>query len=59
MIFTKEETHERDSFTDKELDEFIDSFLPYRQENRCQLNRLMEAAQNQKFDCLLIWKLDF
>jgi len=25
MIFTKEETHERDSFTDKELDEFIDS----------------------------------
>jgi len=25
MIFTEEETHERDSFTDKELDEFIDS----------------------------------
>ena len=25
MIFTKEETYERDSFTDKELDEFIDS----------------------------------
>jgi hypothetical protein len=25
MIFTGEETHERDSFTDKELDEFIDS----------------------------------
>jgi hypothetical protein len=25
MIFTKEETHEKDSFTDKELDEFIDS----------------------------------
>jgi hypothetical protein len=25
MIYTEEETHERDSFTDKELDEFIDS----------------------------------
>ena len=25
MVFTKEETHERDSFTDKELDEFVDS----------------------------------
>ena len=25
MIFTEEETHEKDSFTDKELDEFIDS----------------------------------
>ena len=25
MVFTKEETHERDSFTKKELDEFIDS----------------------------------
>ena len=25
MVFTEEETHERDSFTDKELDEFIDS----------------------------------
>ena len=25
MIFTGEDTHERDSFTDKELDEFIDS----------------------------------
>ena len=25
MIFTEEETHERDSFTDKELDEFIDN----------------------------------
>jgi hypothetical protein len=25
MVFTKEETYERDSFTDEELDEFIDS----------------------------------
>jgi len=25
MIFTEEETHEKDSFTDKELDDFIDS----------------------------------
>jgi len=25
MIFTEEDTHERDSFTDKELDDFIDS----------------------------------
>ena len=25
MIFTEEETHERDSFTSKELDEFLDS----------------------------------
>ena len=25
MIFTKDETHERDSFTEKELDDFLDS----------------------------------
>ena len=25
MIFTKEETYEKDSFTDEDLDEFIDS----------------------------------
>ena len=25
MIFTKEETHERGSFTEEELDEFVDS----------------------------------
>ena len=25
MIFTEEETHEKDSFTEKELDEFVDS----------------------------------
>ena len=25
MIFTAEQTHERDSFTDEELDEFLDS----------------------------------
>ena len=25
MVFTEEETHEKDSFTEKELDEFVDS----------------------------------
>ena len=33
MIFTKEETHEKDSFTDKDLDEFIDSLNSKQMEN--------------------------
>ena len=33
MIFTEEETHERDSFTDKELDEFIDSLNTKQMDN--------------------------
>lgn len=40
------------------VDEFVDNFLPWQQENRHQLSRLMDAARNQEFDCLLVWKLD-
>jgi len=34
MVFTQEETHERDSFTEKELDDFFDSL------NTLQLNKI-------------------
>ena len=33
MVFTKEETHEKNSFTDKELDEFIDNLNSKQMEN--------------------------
>ena len=38
--------------------EFIDNFLPHQQEKRQQLRLLMKGVRNQKFDCVLIWKLD-
>ena len=45
MIFTKEETHERDSFTDKELDEFIDSLNSKQMEN---INNFFETMPTIK-----------
>ena len=47
MIFTEEETHERDSFTDKELDEFFDSL------NSKQFQKLKEF-----FDDMPVMKHD-
>ena len=45
MLFTKEETHERDSFTDKELDEFIDSLNSKQMEN---INNFFETMPTIK-----------
>ena len=45
MIFTEEETHERDSFTDKELDEFIDSLNSKQMEN---INKFFETMPTIK-----------
>jgi hypothetical protein len=45
MIFTKEETYERDSFTDKELDEFIDSLNSKQMEN---INKFFETMPTLK-----------
>ena len=46
MIFTEEETHERDSFTDKELDEFIDSLNSKQMEN---INNFFETMPTIKY----------
>ena len=45
MIFTKEETYEKDSFTDKELDEFIDSLNSKQMEN---INKFFETMPTIK-----------
>ena len=45
MVFTKEETHERDSFTDKELDEFIDSLNSIQME---KINNFFETMPTIK-----------
>ena len=45
MIFTEEETHERDSFTDKELDEFIDSLNSKQME---KINNFFETMPTIK-----------
>ena len=45
MIFTKEETHEKDSFTDKDLDEFIDSLNSKQMEN---INNFFETMPTIK-----------
>ena len=45
MIFTEEKTHERDSFTDKELDDFIDN-LNYKQME--QINNFFETMTTIK-----------
>ena len=45
MIFTKEETYEKDSFTDKELDEFIDSLNSKQMEN---INNFFETMPTIK-----------
>jgi len=46
MIFTEEETHERDSFTDKELDEFIDSLNSKQMEG---INNFFETMPTIKY----------
>ena len=45
MIFTKEETHEKDSFTDKELDDFIDNLNSKQME---QINNFFETMPSIK-----------
>ena len=45
MVFTEEETHERDSFTDKELDEFIDNLNSKQME---QINNFFETMPTIK-----------
>ena len=45
MIFTEEETHEKDSFTDKELDEFIDSLNSKQME---KINNFFETMPTIK-----------
>ena len=45
MVFTNEETHERDSFTDKELDEFIDSLNSIQME---KINNFFETMPTIK-----------
>ena len=52
MIFTEEETHERDSFTDKELDEFIDSLNSKQMENINNFFETMPAIKHTaKYTC--------
>ena len=52
MIFTEEETHERDSFTDKELDEFIDSLNSKQMENINNFFETMPAIKyTAKYTC--------
>ena len=46
MIFTEEETYERNSFTDKELDEFIDSLNSKQME---QINNFFETMPTIKY----------
>jgi len=46
MIFTEKETHERDSFTDKELDDFIDSLNSKQMEN---INNFFETMPTIKY----------
>ena len=45
MVFTEEETHERDSFTDKELDDFIDNLNSKQME---QINNFFETMPTIK-----------
>ena len=45
MIFTQEETHEKDSFTDKELNEFIDSLNSKQME---EINNFFETMPTIK-----------
>ena len=46
MIFTEEETYERDSFTEKELDEFIDSL---NSKQMGQINNFFETMPTIKY----------
>lgn len=38
--------------------EFIDIAVSGRKEGRPQLKKLMQAARNREFDCVLVWKFD-
>lgn len=40
------------------VEEFLDIAVSVRKEGRPQLQRLMRAARNQDFDCVLVWKFD-
>ena len=46
MIFTEEETYERDSFTEKELEEFIDSL---NSKQMGQINNFFETMPTIKY----------
>ena len=52
MIFTEEETHERDSFTDKELDEFVDSLNTKQMESiRNFFDTMPTIKHTAKYTC--------
>jgi len=52
MIFTEEETHERDSFTDKELDEFVDSLNTKQLDNIRNFFETMPTLKHTvKYNC--------
>ena len=38
--------------------EFLDIAISGRKEGRPELNKLMKAARNHEFDCVLVWKFD-
>ncbi|MHC4535418.1 MAG: recombinase family protein [Planctomycetota bacterium] len=38
--------------------EYLDIAVSGRKEGRPQLKKLMTAARNQRFDCVLVWKFD-
>lgn len=40
------------------IQEYSDMAVSGRKEGRPQLNRLMKAARNLEFDCILVWKFD-
>jgi len=37
---------------------FLDTAISGRKEGRPELNKLMKAARNHEFDCVLVWKFD-
>lgn len=38
--------------------EYLDIAISGRKEGRPELNKLMKAARNHEFDCVLVWKFD-
>ena len=38
------------------IQEYVDMAVSGRKEGRPQLRRLMKAARNREFDCVLVWK---
>ena len=52
MIFTEEETHEKDSFTEKELDEFVDSLNTKQLDNIRNFFETMPTLKHTvKYNC--------